>query len=435
MNSMKILIITNAFPPLNAIASLRPYSWAKYWSEAGHDICVLTTVKTSSSGPLDLEMEPAVAARVRVVETPFLVFRGGFGKESGSRPTSSQAGASLQLARKLIRWLRKNIFGSFLDSRMFWIAPAVREALKIYKTWKFDLVVSTYDPPAAHIIAARLHRRLDVPWAADYRDLWADSHLEKPIFPLDRLERLLENRTMSGATMMSTVSEALRSQLMVRFSQPVITVANGYDVEKSLPGESSFFPQDCCKRIIYTGKVYQGRQNPTPLFQALADLRDKGNCPPGKVEVIFFGQLLDHIPRLISKYRIGDMVNLMGFRNRRTILRIQKEADLLLFLDYCAPAVDGILTGKIYEYMAAGRPVLGIGMDESKAAARLIHEAGIGVTFGCDPVPIASFLLDWINGAVVPYNPDPEVIRRYSRRRLAEKLLHEILSALGNTPG
>jgi glycosyltransferase involved in cell wall biosynthesis len=432
---MKILIITNAFPPLNAIASLRSYSWAKYWSEAGHDICVLTTVKTSSSGALDLEMEPAVAARVRVVEVPFLVFRRRGEKEPGRRITRSQAGAGIQLARKLVRWLRKNIFGSFLDSRMFWIAPALREALEINKTWKFDLIVSTYDPPAAHIIAAQLHRRLAVPWAADYRDLWADSHLERPIFPLDRLERLLEDRTMSGAIMMSAVSEALCRQLKSRFHQPVIVAENGYDENESLEEEPIFSQGDGCKRIIYTGKVYQGRQDPAPLFQALADLKDRGCCPPGKVEVIFFGQLLDHIPRLISTYKIGDLVKVMGFRRRGTILRIQKEADLLLFLDYSAAGVDGILTGKIYEYMAAGRPVLGVGMNENKAAARLIHEAGIGVTFGRDPGPLADFLLDWINEANVPYNPNPEVIRRYSRRRLAEKLLREILLAVGNPPG
>ncbi len=432
---MKILIITNAFPPLNAIASLRPYSWAKYWSEAGHEICVLTTAKTSSSGSLDLEIEPAVAARVRVVEVPFLIFRGESEKVAGHRPVSSQQVAGIQLARKLVRWLRKNIFGSFLDSRMFWIAPALREALEIYKTWEYELIVSTYDPPAAHIIASRLHHRLGVPWAADYRDLWADSHLENPIFPLNRLERSLENNTISGAIMMSTVSEALRSQLIARFHQPVVTIANGYDEEDSLVEASAFFPEDGCKRIIYTGKVYQGRQDPVPLFTALADLKDRGLCPPGKVEVIFFGQLLDHIPHLISKYRISDMVKLMGFRNRKTILQIQKAADLLLFLDYHAPGVDGILTGKIYEYMAANRLVLGIGMDENKAAARLIHEAGIGVTFGRDPGPIADFLYDWINGGVVPYNPNLEVIRRYSRRRLAEKLLREIFSTAGNAPG
>jgi glycosyltransferase involved in cell wall biosynthesis len=428
---MKILIITNAFPPLNSIASLRPYSWAKYWSEAGHEICVLTTEKTSSSGWLDLKMDPEVVDRIRVVSVPFFVFRNKPKKETKNEVGSIKTDEKIQFARQIVRMLRKNVFGSFIDSRLFWIRPAVRKALEIYETWKYDLIISTYDPPAAHIIASQVHQRLCVPWAADYRDLWSGSHIEKPVFPLDRLEKILENRTMQGAFLLSTVSEKLREQLATRFSQTVVTIENGYDEDDFRRFETPFeFPSDGCKRILYTGKINKGKQDPSPLFQALTDIQRQGKISPGRLEVLFYGQWLEHLPELIAKYDLRAYVKVLGFGERETILGMQKAADFLLFLEFNATNVDGILTGKLFEYMAAGRPILGIGMDENKATARLIHEAGIGVTFDRDPDPIAEFLESFINGKAAPYHPNHEVIQRYSRRKLAEKLLHEIVKNL-----
>ncbi|MHC1784029.1 MAG: glycosyltransferase family 4 protein [Anaerolineaceae bacterium] len=428
---MKILIITNAFPPLNSIASLRPYSWAKYWSEVGHEICVLTTEKTSSSGWLDLKMDPEVAARIRVVPVPFFVFRNKTLNKTETGMLSAKTGGRFQFARQVVRWLRKNVFGSFLDSRMFWIKPAVCKALEIYATWKFDLIISTYDPPAAHIIASQLHWRLGVPWTADYRDLWSGSHIEKPVFPLDRIEKSLEERTMKGAFLLSTVSDNLRDQLKTRFHQPVVTVENGYDEDDFRRIETTFeFPLDGCVRILYTGKINKGKQDPTPLFQALAALQRQEKISPGQLEVLFFGQWLEQLPEMIAKSGLWDYVKVMGFMERETILRMQKAADLLLFLEFNWPGVDGILTGKLFEYMAAGRPILGIGMEESKATARLIHEAGIGTTFNRDPEPIAEFIESFLNGKAAPYYPNPKVIQRYSRRKLAKKLLHEITDNL-----
>lgn len=427
---MKILIVANAFPPLNSIGSLRPYSWAKYWSLVGHEICVLTSEKNAASGWLDLAIEPEVEKRIRIVAIPFLVFRRK-SKPAGASAGNTMTGNGLKAARLLVRFLRKNIFGSFLDSRYFWISPSIKAGEKIYREWKFDLIVSTYDPPAAHIIASHLNKQLGVPWAADYRDLWAGSHIEKPIFPLDSLERWLENRTIKDAMLLSTVSDQLRNQLAERFPQPVVAVENGFDEDDFKTDVKSYeFPPDGCKRILYTGKINRGRQFPEPLFEALAILRRQEKIKKGEIEVLFCGQWLEHLPDLIRRYELEDFVSVLGFLDHRTIISMQRAADLLLFLDFNAQGLDGILTGKLFEYMAAGRPVLGIGMDETKAPARLIHEAGIGISFGFDAIPIAEFLDKYIKGSAVPFHPDQEVINRYSRRKMAEKLLQNITSRL-----
>ncbi|MEK7698817.1 MAG: hypothetical protein AAB332_00285 [Planctomycetota bacterium] len=104
-----------------------------------------------------------------------------------------------------------------------WIFPAISKSFEIYKQWPYDLVVSSYGPPASHIIGGVLKRRLLVFWVADYRDLWYGNYFYSGKWTFTYLEYLIENFFVKKADFITTVSDTLKDSLISRFGNKVAT--------------------------------------------------------------------------------------------------------------------------------------------------------------------------------------------------------------------
>ena len=120
-------------------------------------------------------------------------------------------------------------------------------------------------------------------------------------------------------------------------------------------------------------------------------------------------------------------ISVKDFIPRKKCLELQLKADILIFLDWNDPSIEGILTGKIFEYMASGTPVINIGCDRQTDASRLVDATGIGVNLGNDPQIIANYLKGLLQGEKPYYQPNYEIIEQYSRKTLAHKMLEQIL--------
>ena len=185
MRKLKILIISHFFPPLNKIGSLRPLSWAKYWTKMEHDVRVLTTRKETFDGVLNLQIAFGESKCVVIEEVPYWPFKTRdyyINENSYKRNTSGPTPAVMKIKR-IVRNLRRFV-GSFPNIHDLWIIPGLRKALEIYKQWPFEVVVSSYGPTSPHIIAGILKRKLGVFWVADYRDLWHGNHIASAKWPL-----------------------------------------------------------------------------------------------------------------------------------------------------------------------------------------------------------------------------------------------------------
>lgn len=431
---MKILIIAHYFPPENnmaMMATLRPLSWAKYWSKAGHDICVLTTAKTENQN-LQSQLSSDISGSVRIEGVKYLLSRPETTIKSQTK-IKNQRLSLYPLLRKILINTRKFIgAGSLFYGSELWIFPATQKGLAIYKEWQFDIVVSTFGPPASHIVASVLKRKLNIFWVADYRDLWHDHHFSRAGFPFSLIEKNLENTTVKNADLMTTVSIPLAEKLRKRFNKPVYTIANGFEYPATSQNLSNLPSSSQKVKIVYTGNLYLQRQNIHPLFQAIKLLVQEDPHIQDKLEISFYGWDTGNINEIIKCNCLGDIVSIKGFVPREIVISLQRNADALIFLDWNDQNQHGILTGKIFEYMFSGTPILGIGASLETVAGRLIQESGTGILLGNDIEAIASIIKKLLNGEKLEYSPRQEILQQYTREALANKMLEEIISHYTN---
>lgn len=429
---MRILIVSTYFPPLNSIASLRPYSWAKAWSRNGHDVTVLTTTKESEQGTKDLKKENFQIISVSLPKwISKLKLQYHHNYYQNSHP-SKRLQYLKKITYKFYHFLRfkRGLFNTcrMPDFTDFWILPALK-AIKNNMPW--DIVISTSGPYATHLIAACIKKRQQAPlWIADYRDAWSDSRIFPGLFPFNLFESWLEKKLIRHANLITTVSEPFAKSYAIKFPHTKIAaIENGFDPEDftRLPNES-IFPYDGKFRIVYTGSIYAGKQDPSPLFQAinilLKDVRFSHLL--NHLEVLFMGQNQQHLQRLIDEYNVNPWVKLQGFIEREDALQMQRDAHALLFLAWNDPKNDGIMTGKLFEYLYSKTFILSINNTGIETSQQLIIEANAGIAY-TKPKEIAVWLHNQlISPAKLQTNIDPFILKRYERQFLAEKLLNAL---------
>jgi glycosyltransferase involved in cell wall biosynthesis len=429
---VKILIIAHYFPPENnmaMIATLRPLSWAKYWSRAGHEICILTTSKKENQN-LQSQLSSNILGNVRIEGINYLLSRPNIKSEPRiNLDKQNKYPGIYTFLRKILINTRQLIgAGSLFYGSDLWIVPAIKEGLAIYKEWKFDIIVSTFGPPASHIVASRLKQRLNVFWVADYRDLWNDRSFLSARFPFSFIEKKLEHTTVKNADILTTVSRPLAKKLKKKFRKPVIVIANGFEYPDAIKviSQTTKTPKI---QLAYTGNIYLKKQDLRLLFQAIELLIKAGISIQDKLEILFYGWDTANLNELIKQYCLEGIVSVKGFVAREMAISVQRNVDALVFLDWNDKNEDGVLTGKIFEYMFSGTPILGIGASLETVAGRLIKESGTGILLGTSVEVIAHAIKDLLDGKKLEYLPNQEVLSQYTREALASKMLREVLKA------
>jgi len=427
---LRILIISTFFPPLNSIGSLRPYSWAKYWSQAGHEVSVLTTQKTTSSQDLQMPLQGFT-----VYEIPYAPFLNSWKKdyrntqlqEKSSQSQPSGWKSSLINAFKKIR-ANRGIFNAcrMPDFTDFWIKPAF-QFIKDKGPW--DLVISTSGPYAVHVVAEKLKQKgLAKKWIADFRDPWSDNFAFPGLFPFNYIEKLWEKKLMRSADLITTVSAPFAEDFAKKYpTKNVLTVENGFDpadLEKLSPG--SIFPPDHKFRIVHTGSIYQGKRDFSPLFQAIAELKESKLDLLNTLEVIFVGTQMGNLNEQIQHYNLAKWVKNHGMVSREQALCMQRDAQALLFLPWNDLAFPGVLTGKIFEYLFSGTPIIAIGGTGIEMSQQLILDAGAGTVLN-NVTEIKKFLVQQLTSPNLQKTALPQtIIEKYNRKFLAAKLLNEL---------
>lgn len=434
--TLRILIVSTYFPPLNSIASLRPYSWAKYWSLAGHDVTVLTTKKDEGIA-IDLSV-PMNGFAVKEVPLPrfFYLFKRKYTLSRSRGPDyltrSGRPGGLKHFLYSAFNILRhkKGIFNScrMPDFTDFWIRPALKE---IQNDPPWDLVISTAGPYATHIIAASIKKRKQAKaWIADYRDKWSDSIIYPGIFPFNVLEKSVEKRLIRNADLLTTISQPFADSYTLKYpNTKIISIENGFDpCDLHNINPHPIFLRDGKFRIVYTGTVYPDKQDPRPLFQAIVSmsLDPKHKNLLEALEVLFVGHNQGNLQKLINEFGIGCWVKLQNGVSRDDALRMQRDAHALLFLAWNDSSVDGVMTGKIFEYLFSKTPILAIGTQGLEASQQLILEAKAGEVFSHSE-ELVSYLIKHLRCPVKQkIHVDPNILNRYNRQVLAMKLLESI---------
>ena len=397
-DSHQLLAVSFFYPPNPAIGGRRVAKFVRYLPEYGWEATVLTAQTHSP--------HPDPAEKAWVVATPWWSLRGAGSSDPGHHRTGRDARPSLRermegggaLARAAYRALRHVAPLSTVrmpDATLGWIPYAVAEGTKLLEQRRFAAIFSSFGPPSSHIVAARLQARSGLPWIADYRDLWSANHWDRRIRPFSWIESRLERRVLKRAAGFTTVGPDWARRLESLHGRPAEVVYNGFD-PSDYP-DPSLDPGDRGRFILtYVGSMYWPGQDPEPLFAALSRLEARAGrkLDAARFQLRFLGTACARVDELASRHGVAHRTQRLPQVTYRESLGRQRASTALLFLGWNDPR-EGFLTAKLFEYLGAGRPILGVG-PSGGTVSELMAECGQEVLTS-DPGVISDRLDRWID--------------------------------------
>lgn len=421
--SLRVLLVSFRFPPFNSVGAVRVGKTAKYLARFGHEVRVLTAGEQGISPTLPLELAPEQVTYTRWVDVnwPARLASGGRAKVEAQGFASQRSGGVVAWGARLYKNLLNNP-----DGQVGWYPFAVRAGERLLREWRPDVVFASALPITSLMVASRLAAAHGVPWVAEMRDLLDYTDAPRPGLP-HRVRRSLTHRLLSSASALVTVSEPLAERLRREEGKPVRVVTNGFDAEDVAEGgDAPPAGEDGTLRIVYTGMIYPGRQDVGVLFGALRRLGPDAR----RVRVEFVGRYLDTVEPLARSLGVAEGVSVSPAVAYRESLALQRGADALLLVLPHDPSEHGVFTGKFFEYLAAGRPILAIGPAENVACAA-VRDRGAGAV-AQDEEGVAAILRRWLDEKASAGRlaaPPPAARRGFSRAdqtRVLEELLVQV---------
>jgi hypothetical protein len=424
---VRVLIVSYFFPPFNSMGAIRVGKMAKYLALFGHDVRVVTArdQPLQQTVPVELEEERIERTSWINVNRPAEMAMGGRARIAAQ---GYSAGGRAGRGLKGLGAIYKRAT-NIPDGEVGWAPFALSAASRLIADWKPDVLYASAKPYTSLLVAHVLARRHQIPWIAELRDLWTDNPYT-PYTPWrKKLDGRLERRILSSAAGLVTVSEPLGETLRTKYGKPTAVVLNGFDADDHPKPQSTGPVAGPMLRVVYTGMVYAGKRDPTPLFLALRSMGDAAT----QVRVVFYGRYLDAVRDLARNHDVEHLVEVNEPIAYGEALQAQAEADVLLLLLWNSLQEKGIYTGKVFEYFGARRPILVIGPEDNVAAA-LITQRGAGVALNV-PEAIAEQLRHWIQlkterGALPPLPEEALLgLSREEQARSLERFLYQLVPA------
>ena len=404
---MKVLLISLYFPPAGGGGVQRPLKLATHLPELGIETHVLAPDDPRWLHRDDAPLPPAA-----------IVHRARYLGPSG-RKLAEDLHDVTGLRRELVR---ARALGRRLlvpDENVTWNATAIPAAVRIARQRRVDVVITTSPPASVHLVGAAVKKATGASWVADLRDsLVAHPHrrAERRLVrakekPAEWVARLVAQSADGIVAVSEAIAEEARA---LQPRGPVTTIANGSDFDdfdglEYRPGERF--------RITHTGSFF-GKRDPRPFLTALAE-------SGLDVEARFVGDFRSADLVWAEGLGLGDRLRVLPYAPRREALELQRDSEaLLLLIPEAGGRGKGVLSGKVFEYLAAERPILAV-VPPDGAAAELILETGAGVVAAPDDIAgirtaLAELEGSWRAGRLDGTLLSEEWRARLSRRSRAE---------------
>lgn len=431
----RVLIITYYWPPSGGSGVQRWLKMSKYLPENGWQP-VIYTAENAEYPVEDKSLEKDVTPEAEVIRRPIVEPYTFYKKFLGIRKEEKvKAGFINEGTKKsgwkenLSVWLRGNLF--IPDARCWWIKPSVRYLTKYLKEHPVDAMISTGPPHSMHLIAKALHKKFNIPWVADFRDPWTD------VFYFDSLKlskcsirkhKKLENQVITEADKVVTVGWHGAENMKNLGAKNVEVITNGYDEE--CVSDSAQIPDNECFTVSYTGVLLPNES--FVIWDAFKELCEENLEFNKALKINLIGHIDESVKRYISEKKLNDKVNNIEYMQHSQVLDYQRKSDLLLLLIPRAKKAECILTGKLFEYLVSGRPILAVG-PENGDAAKILFETKCGMTADYDDkAKMKEIVLDYFNkrNDNQSIKIDKNEVAKYSRRNLAKyyvRLLNGII--------
>lgn len=380
----RVLIITYYWPPSGGSGVQRWLKMSKYLPEYGWQPVIYTT-ENAEYPIIDHSLEKDVAPNIEVIRRPINEPYSAYKKFLGIKKEETVKMGFIQEKEKnkswksdLTLWVRGNFF--IPDARCGWVKPSVRFLKEYLNEHPVDAIISTGPPHSMHLIALKLKEALGLPWIADFRDPWTeidyynDLHLTAWA---DRKHHRLEQEVLTKADKVVTVAPDGARRLGRLGNRNVRTIYNGFDRDDDTQTPVNLSEQFT---ITYLG-VLSKIQNPSNLWQALAELIKEDSGFDKNLKINMIGQIDSAVVSSIDENGLTQHVAYSPYMPHDQVSAVHRSSTLLLLLlmPDSEPRAKGLLTGKLFEYMASGRPILCIGPEDGDAA-RILRETSAGQT-------------------------------------------------------
>ena len=436
----RVLVITYYWPPTGGSGVQRWVKFAKYLPEFGWQP-VIYTPENPEQLAIDESLAAEIPAETEIVKTrimePYELYKKFLRKSGHSKeavevnPVNAQNKSVLQ---KIAMWIRGNFFRP--DPRCLWIRPSVKFLKKYLKEHPVDLIVSTGPPQSMHLIGRKLAKETGLPWIADFRDPWTKIFYFKHLSMTASTEKWhhkMERKVLDDASVVVAVSPLVQAEFQAMTQTPVELITNGFD-------ECDFTSNDLCDEtgtpkshlaaggpdkdfvITHTG-LFAADGNPTTLWKVLAEKCNRDEAFRKALKIKLVGKTDEQIIASLKTAGLEMQIIDMGYQPHSVAVQEQRKASLLILPLRKEPEYKAVLPGKLFEYLASWRPVLGIGQPDG-AMSMILNTTKTGVVLDWEDLGSLEKFVDicWkrhLNGELTVEDAD---LTRFTRRELTGKM-------------
>lgn len=417
----KVLVITYYWPPAGGPGVQRWLKFVKYL----HDFNIepVVYVPENPTYPIqDASLTNEIPEGITILKSSiFEPYRwaGFLSRKKTKRISSGIIQTKNQSSlEKMMLWVRGNFF--IPDARKYWVKPSVAFLSQVLEEQGIETIITTGPPHSVHLIGRQLKKKCNVRWLADFRDPWTSIGYHKKLRlsnAAQKKHKLLERQVLNAADIITVTSETTKTEFGEITQQPIEVITNGYDIDYD--GKAVL---DKKFTISHIGSLLSGR-NPSNLWSVLGELVKENSQFRDAFELQLIGVVSEDVLDNMFGHGLQPCINQIDYLSHSEALKFQQKSQVLLLVEINAFETTGIIPGKLFEYMAAQRPILAVGPKDWEVS-RIIEETKSGQVFGYDErLQLKELILEWFahyqNGGLYISSHQVE---QYSRRALTRKL-------------
>jgi len=406
MNQRCLLMIAYHYPPMGGAGVQRAQKFARYLPEHGWIPTVLTVKHTHSYA--QSRDYPGPPEEISILRTPALRL---------------PVWLPFSMRHAIERWVL------VLDGQVGWYPFALRASQKMISQSTISAIFSTSAPYTSHLIAMRLKKQSSIPWIADFRDPWVAGLTDRyPTRTHRWINLLLEKKVFhtADAIILNTPEAAAlyRERYRNLAGEKIHYIPNGFDPADLLGSAQTSQIVNAKFTIVHSGSLYRSTRSGRYFVRAVHMLLSQGRINRERLTVRLIGHLDPETPHLVKTLDMQDVFNLPGYVSHAESVQSLCNADLLVLLPSLGEGSELYIPGKLYEYLAAGKPILALA--QPGAVTRLLEELQVGDII--DPYQVAEiaggiekYYRRWIEGSL-PSLVQPDMIQQFDRRHLTARL-------------
>lgn len=417
----RALIITYYWPPAGGPGVQRWLQFVKNFKDFGIEPIVY--VPENPHYPLiDDSFVAGVPDDIEIIKQPIKEPYGLAGILSKKKTKQISSGIisskKLSAIEKFMLYIRGNFF--IPDARVGWVKPSVEYLKKYISENPVDVIITSGPPHSLHLIGMKLRAKLKLKWIADFRDPWTTIHYHKSLRlsgASEKKHKKLEQQVLSEADLVVVTSPTTKKEFGLITDTLIEVITNGF-----VASEDIYPILDTKFSIAHIGSLLSER-NPKNLWKVLSEISSENPIFKNDLKLKFAGVVSDDIVSCISEFGLIDNCELLGYVSHSEALQLQHNSQVLLLVEIDSPETKSIIPGKLFEYLAAHRPILSLGPNGSDVQ-EILTETNSGQFFNfLEDSLLKNYILElYANFKRGALSVSSTGIEKYSRRELTKQM-------------